>query len=339
MITRTPNASLKPLNTFGIDCRCRELVEFDSPLDLLTLFEEGFFKSDYLILGGGANTLFDTDFLDRAVLRSRCCGFGSWAASTAPGKIHISAGSGWRWDELVAKTISMGYFGLECLSGIPGDAGGAAVQNIGAYGLEISKLIDHIRVFDTATGTFSDLSNGDCGFAYRKSILKNNGNRLIVCEIALTLSTLDAWQPTLGYAGLKQRVGENPTPAGIRRCVLALRDSKLPSPYVIGSAGSFFTNPVIDLAKAQRLKAEYPGMPQFPAPGTGVKLAAGWLIEQTGWKGKSIGDAGVYEHNALVLVNLGDASGCQILALADAVANDVELKFNVRLRPEVIIVK
>lgn len=333
MITTIENASLQHYNTFGIKCTCRTLITYDSLADLEELHAQGVFKTRWLHLGAGANTLFDCDHFDGVILHSECTGF---ARSNAGAKVEVTAENGWKWDDLVAKMLSEKCYGAENLSGIPASLGGAVVQNIGAYGMEISRLLQSVDVFDTRTGESRTIPCGECGFAYRTSMFKHLGSPLIVASARFSLSGPESWQPALEYASLRDIA--HPTPEKLRAAVLSQRGAKLPDPSVIGNAGSFFVNPVVTLSQASHLSDEYPGMPQYPAP-NGVKLAAAWLIEHAGLKGYRMGDAAVDDKNALVLVNLGHATGAGILALATHVANTVARKFGVTLKPEVNVIR
>lgn len=335
MITRTPNASLLKYNTLGIDCTCSMLITYDCLSDLHTLFDEGAFRGRWLQLGAGANTLFECSHFDGTVIHSVCKDYKSASEGDS---MRVTAANGWVWDDLVRHMMADGCYGAENLSGIPASSGGAVVQNIGAYGMEIHRLITEVTTFDTRTGKFSAMTHDECNFAYRTSAFKHIGCPIIVAAAAFTMSDARSWTPCLEYAALRAQVGEAPTPQQIREAVIRQRDSKLPNPAVLGNCGSFFVNPVVSQDKATELASIYPDMPQYSATG-GIKLAAGWLIDRAGMKGYCMGNAAVDEKNALVLVNAGNATGADIMALAACVVSAVRQKFGVELTPEVNVVK
>lgn len=334
MITTSNDASLKKLNTFGIDCSCRSLITYDNPSDLKALYGQGMFADRWLHLGEGANILFETHHYDGVVLHST---YKNYESHTVGDNVILKAGNGWKWDELVQHTLECGCPGAENLSGIPASLGGAVVQNIGAYGMEICRLIESVTVFDTRTGEFRDMTCNECKFAYRTSVFKRRGCPLIVTEATLRLNDVRNWAPCLDYAALKPLCESSLSPQAIRKAVLAQRNSKLPDPAMLGNAGSFFVNPMVDEEKATELLAEHPDIPHYPSA-DGVKLSGGWLIEQSGLKGFTMGQAAVDSRNALVLVNLGGATGIDILMLAAHVMETVDEKFGVRLRPEVLVI-
>lgn len=328
MITEQ-NASLRRFNTFGLDVHADLLIEYDSVNELRRLVTTGLLGGRHLIqVGRGSNLLFVNEKFDGTVLHSGIGGIQRIDDTT------IKVGAGVVFDDLVAATIDMGLYGLENLSYIPGETGSAAVQNIGAYGVEIADRIVAVDTVDLTDGSLRRFNRDELAYGYRDSLFKHPGYRHFAVT-SVTLQLDREFHPVLTYKGLAEAVDPKSTPLHIRESVIAMRRAKLPDPAEIGSAGSFFKNPVVDGDTAARMAAENPGMPQFPADNGHVKLSAGWMIEKTGWKGRSLGNAGVYSRQALVLVNNGGAKGSEIARLAAIVADDVEARFGVRLSPEV----
>lgn len=332
------NHSLLEHNTFGIDAQCRYFVEYDSETDLKTFLSEGLPKYNlpYFHIGSGSNILFVGDYAG-IILHSAILGKEVVAEDNAA--VWLRVGAGENWDELVAWCVEQGYYGLENLSYIPGEVGAAAVQNIGAYGKEAADFIDRVEAVAVADGQFRVFSQAECNYAYRYSCFKGDEKgKYVITQVVLRLSK--SFHPDLTYGGLAREVQERHldpaslTPAQLRALVIAIRQSKLPEPSVIGSAGSFFMNPVVSEAKAQSLLALYPNIPHYAVAG-GQKIPAGWLIEQCGWKGKCRGAAGVYEKQALVLINLGGATGEEIRQLSEEIQQVVKEKFGIAIYPEV----
>lgn len=329
------NYSLKSHNTFGIDARCRQFVEFASVEEarqVAAMLRES--ALPYIIIGGGSNLLLTRDF-DGLVVRSAIRG----RELTAPGEITV--GSGENWDELVDYCINQGLYGAENLSLIPGDVGASAVQNIGAYGVEAKDLILRVEAVEIASGQVVTLCAEDCGYGYRQSRFKHEWkNRFLITHVAYRLSA--SFEPPLDYGNIRselQRKGiAEPTPRQLRDVIIAIRRAKLPDPEVEGNAGSFFMNPIVDREKYELLAAQYEGMPHYEVDAGHVKIPAGWMIDQCGWKGKSLGRAGVHDRQALVLVNRGGATGSEIVALSDAICKDVHDRFGIDIHPEVNII-
>ena len=329
-MTIIENCSLKDRNTFGMDVKADRMVEWSTPDELKGLLST--LERPVLMMGGGSNLLFMSDFrgtvLHSAVNSIDVLGY-------TDDHIHVRVGSGMVWDDFVAWCTVNGYWGVENLSAIPGEVGASAVQNIGAYGVEAKDVIDTVQTICLADGSERDFSNSECNYAYRQSIFKNElKGQYAVAYVIYTLSKVP--QPKLGYGALEQEVERlgGPTLANIRQAVIAIRESKLPDPKVLGNAGSFFMNPVISEQEFSIIRSNYPDVPSYPAPG-GVKVPAGWLIEKTGWKGRSLGPAAVYEKQALVLVNKGGATGTDVKRLADTIIADVKQKFGITLSTEV----
>ncbi|WP_372773300.1 UDP-N-acetylmuramate dehydrogenase [Mangrovibacterium sp.] len=337
MIRFEENFSLKAFNTFGVDAKARYFFEF-TELEDLPVFLASFpdwEKVPLLVMGGGSNLLFTADF-EGLVLHANIPGI--CQVKEDRNYVWVEVGAGEIWDRFVAWCVSQRFVGLENLSLIPGNVGSAPVQNIGAYGVEVCDLVDTVKGFDLKTFTDYEIPGAECRFGYRDSIFKHElKNRFIVTSVVFRLDKFAEYK--LDYGDLKAEVerrgGENLN--NIREAVIAIRESKLPDPERLGNAGSFFKNPVVANVVAEQLKSQFPAMPLYPAGEGKSKLAAGWLIDQCGWKGFRDGDAGVHEKQALVIVNHGKASGAELYALALKIQESVRKQFNVQLEPEVNI--
>lgn len=333
MIRIVDHASLLPYNTFGIDATACRLVEYSTVSDLRSICPV---KGDFLNVGVGSNLLFTGPY-QGTVLHSLICHCD--IIDRTPESVIVNVGAGVVWDDFVAWAVVSGFGGVENLSLIPGETGSAAVQNIGAYGVEAKDVIRAVNTIDLLTGRERRFPAAECDYGYRQSVFKRpEMKRYTVTSVEFELSACPS--PNLSYKALRDRVEEwgiEPTPAAIRRAVISLRQGKLPEPAKYGNAGSFFTNPVVSARQAADLLGRWPDMPHYPAP-DGVKLSAGWLIDRAGWKGKALGRAGVYSRQALVLVNLGGATGREIVDLANAVISSVKEIYGVTLTPEVNII-
>lgn len=329
-MTIRDNCSLADRNTFGMDVRADSLIDWATTDELKNALQD--IEKPVLMIGGGSNLLFMGDFKG-TVLHSTISSID--IIGSTYDHVCVKVGAGVVWDDFVAWCVVNGFWGVENLSAIPGEVGASAVQNIGAYGVEAKDVIDTVQTICLADGSERDFSNSECSYAYRQSIFKNElKGQYAVTYVIYTLSKLP--QPKLGYGALEQEVARlgGPTLANIRQAVIAIRDSKLPDPKVLGNAGSFFMNPVISEQEFNIIRSNYPDVPSYPATG-GVKVPAGWLIEKTGWKGRSLGPAAVYEKQALVLVNKGGATGADVKRLADSIIADVKQKFGITLSTEV----
>lgn len=331
------NFDLSAYNTFGINVHCNRFVEYDNIEELQGLVRS-FAATDFplLLLGGGSNLLFTDDFRG-TVLHSAIKGI---EVQDDGEYILVKVGSGEVWDDFVSLCITNGWYGVENLSHIPGEVGASAVQNIGAYGAEAKDIIYNVEAVGIATGELAEFSNEDCGYAYRHSKFKAEWRgKYIITHVTYRLAK--QFIPCLEYGNLRSELNErgmvNPTAAQVRSVIIDIRNAKLPDPNVTGNAGSFFMNPIIGKDKFVELLKANPGMPHFIVDATHVKIPAGWLIEKCGWKGKSLGHAGVHPKQALVLVNLGAASGKEIVRLCKAIQEDVANKFGIPLVPEVNI--
>ncbi|GAB3295104.1 UDP-N-acetylmuramate dehydrogenase [Hymenobacter tenuis] len=332
------NVSLRPYNTFGLDVKARLFARFTSVDELRALLALPELQATQkLILGGGSNLLFTQDF-DGIVLKNEIRGLDiiSQDEETA----LVRAGAGESWHGLVQYTLEQDLSGIENLSLIPGTVGAAPLQNIGAYGSELKDTFERLEALEISTGQLRTFSASECGFGYRESVFKGPlKNQFIVTGVVLRLSRQA--KPNISYGAIKTTLEDmgiegDATPRQISEAVMQIRRSKLPDPTQIGNAGSFFKNPEVSQAKYDELKAQHPEIPGYPVPG-GVKVPAGWLIEQCGWKGQRRGAHGVHDKQALVLVNHGGAQGQDIRELAFDIIASVREKFGIELHPEVNI--
>ena len=332
------NYSLKEHNTFGIDAKCRRFIEFEDDEEAFEVAEI-LRKSalPYIIIGGGSNLLLTRDF-DGIVVRSGIKGHYFEEDFTCE---RMTCGSGEVWDDMVATSLKAGYYGLENLSLIPGDVGASAVQNIGAYGVEAKDFILCVWMVEIATGKPWMIGNEECEYGYRQSRFKQDWkNRFLITRVTYGLAR--TFRPRLDYGNIRSELERRgitePTAEQVRDVIIDIRNAKLPDPKVEGNAGSFFMNPVVTRNRYEKLAALYPDMPHYKVDSRHEKIPAGWMIEQCGWKGKSLGRAGVHDKQALVLVNRGGATGAEIVALSDAIRQDVKARFGIDIHPEVNII-
>lgn len=358
--------SLLHHNTFGIDATCEHFVEYSSTAELETILSRLVGSGErWMHIGGGSNLLFLCDHYDGTILHSQIKGIE--VCDEDDDTVILRVGAGEDWDGFVDYCVSHGWYGLENLSFIPGEVGASAVQNVGAYGVEAGDLIETVEGFiigsnlrDNAAAMLNGeqpdatadsdttisptvIDHADCQYAYRSSVFKHElKRRFIVTHVWYRLSK--HFTPVMTHAAvtrLLESKGIDPqdcTAQQVRDSIIEVRKAKLPDPKEIGSAGSFFMNPVVPEDKANALLAEYPTMPHYPAPG-GVKIPAGWLIEQCGWKGKQLGAAGVHPMQALVLINCGGAKGSDVEHLAFTIQDDVRKKFGIEIHPEVLFIQ
>jgi UDP-N-acetylmuramate dehydrogenase len=328
--------SLKKYNTFGLDYKTDSLIIISSEDEAISLFSNRkVLKEPLFILGGGSNILFTKDF-NGTIIHPEIKGIE--IIEQINETIIISAGAGVPWDELVQWTVNNGYGGLENLSFIPGTVGATPVQNIGAYGVEVKDTIEKVVAISLADGTHREFTNEECRFGYRESIFKGELKGMyLITSVWYRLATNPS--PNTVYGSLSEEVQRlGPVSLStVRQAVINIRMSKLPDPDKIGNAGSFFKNPVITQSLSEELLRKYPQLPAFKDHTGLAKIAAGWLIDQCGWKGKCIGDAGVHDKQALVLVNHGKATGPEILKLSETISKSVFDKFGIRLQTEVEI--
>ena len=331
---------MKIENTFGIKAEAKILITYNSEQELLeaiSRIHEQHEGLPLLHIGCGSNLLFLSDY-DGIVLKSNIKGF--TIKQETEKDVVVEVGSGEICDEFIEQAISRGWYGMENLSLIPGQVGAAAVQNIGAYGVEAQDVIEEVKGISLKDGSERIWKQEDCKYGYRRSIFKEElwGKYAIV---RVTFRLKKHFEPKLQYGGLVKAIEQaglslnTLTAKQLRQVIIDIRRAKLPAPKEQGNAGSFFKNPVVPKEQAERLLSEYPTMPNYPADEEKVKLAAGWLIEQAGWKGKSLGPAAVHDRQALVLVNKGGASGSDIQRLCEAIKKDVKERFDINLEPEV----
>jgi UDP-N-acetylmuramate dehydrogenase len=331
------NISLKKYNTFGFGYKADCLILLKSEKEAISLLRgEISREKPLLIVGSGSNILFTGDFKGTIL----CPEIGGIKIEEQNQKdVLISAGAGVNWDNLVEWTVNKGFGGLENLSLIPGLVGATPVQNIGAYGVEVKDTIEKVRAVSTVDGTITEFNNNDCRFEYRNSFFKDkNKGKYLITKVYYRLATSPLLK--LDYGSLNEEIKKqgDVTLKNVRQAVINIRRSKLPDPKIIGNAGSFFKNPVVSIHIAENLKKVYPQIPVYEDQSGGIKLAAGWMIDQCGWKGKRIGDAGVHDKQALVLVNYGKAKGKEIYYLSEEIKKTVCEKFSVELEREVEVI-
>jgi len=331
--------SLKPYNTFGLPAVAQSLVRIASDADVRQVVDHPELgRAPKFILGGGSNIVLTRD-MPAVVLKVEVRGM-RLVEERADAWV-VEAGAGENWHEFVAWTLDQGWPGLENMALIPGTVGAAPVQNIGAYGLELKDRFESLDAVDLVTGRSVTLGPSICAFGYRDSVFKHAlAGRTLITRVRLRLPR--PWQPVLGYLDIERRMREtgvsNPTARQVFDWVCAIRRAKLPDPAVIGNAGSFFKNPVVTPEQCRDIIGRDPEIVHYPMPDGSVKLAAGWMIDACGWKGKAVGQAAVYEKQALVLVNRGGAIGSEVMTLARAIQESVYGRFGIRLEPEPVVV-
>ena len=327
--------SLLPYNTFGIDVSASRFLEYASVAELKEYIAQGAVTTPFLHIGGGSNLLFTKDY-DGLILHSRIGGIEVTAEDSQT--VSLRVGAGVVWDDFVACCVEHGWYGAENLSLIPGEVGASAVQNIGAYGVEVKDLITAVETVNVQ-GYGRVYSVEECEYAYRSSIFKRPENKSVfVTYVRFRLSKEERY--TLDYGTIRQELAKYPAPTLpiVRKVIIEIRESKLPDPKVMGNAGSFFMNPIVAKEKLEALQRDYPRIPYYELPDGRVKIPAGWMIDQCGWKGKSLGPAALHDKQALVLVNRGGAKGSDIVALSDAVRASVRDKFGIDIHPEVNVI-
>ncbi len=337
MLNIQQNISLKTFNTFGIDVKAAHLTICSNTEDLVDyLSDSKMLAQPILVLGGGSNILFTKDF-EGTIIYPRIKGME--VVQEDENTVWLKVGAGEVWDDLVEYCVQNNWYGLENLSYIPGNVGASPVQNIGAYGVEAQDCIETVHgvLLDNAASFM--YTKAQCQFGYRQSIFKNElKGQTVITSVIFKLSKQPVF--TLNYGHVKEAVEANGaiTLDNIRKTIIDIRKSKLPEPEELGNAGSFFKNPVIHRDVFKHLQEEHPHAPHYPVDDHHVKVPAGWLIETAGWKGKSMGPAGVHEQQALVLVNHGQASGMDILKLANRIIVDIRAHFDITLEPEVNVI-
>ena len=333
-----PDFPLKEYNTFGIEAKAKLFARFESVAELQELLQmQEIRQEEKLILGGGSNLLFTKDF-GGVVLQNGIKGIE--VVQEDEEHVYLKAGGGEVWHDFVLYTLQQNYGGAENLSLIPGTVGAAPLQNIGAYGVELKDIFQELEAVHLQTGEVHSFDSATCKFGYRESVFKNEmKGQYVVTSVTFRLHKKHTLNTSYGaiQTTLEEMQVQQPSIQDISAAVCHIRQSKLPDPKQIGNAGSFFKNPEIPLAQYQKLKEQYPSVPSYPVSDTTVKVPAGWLIEQCGWKGKVLGNYGVHKNQALVLVNYGGAKGEHLRQLANDIIASVEQKFGIRLHPEVNI--
>jgi len=332
------NKSLKNYNTFGLDVKADFFTSVHSIDELITVWKDGrFSQTQKMFLGGGSNVLLTKDFQGLIIHN---CLKGIEVVNRDENFVFVKAASGEGWHDFVLYCIDNGFGGVANMSLIPGSVGAGPMQNIGAYGVEMKDVFYELEALNLSTLQIEKFTNADCKFGYRESVFKNEKkNQFFIASVTFRLNL----HPTVNstYGAIQQQLQtmnvENPTIKNVSDAVIAIRSSKLPNPAVLGNSGSFFKNPEVSSNEYERLKNEFPNVVAYPT-NSGYKLAAGWLIEQCGWKGKIVGNCGSHKDQALVLVNYGNATGDEIYQLALSIQQSVLDKFNVRITPEVNIV-
>ena len=319
-------------NTFGIEVTAARLLEYRSEEELRELIAGGEIVCPYLHIGGGSNLLFIKDY-EGTVLHSLIGGIEVVAQDEE--RVQVRVGAGVVWDDFVAHCVEHGWYGAENLSLIPGEVGASAVQNIGAYGVEVKDLISSVETINIR-GEKRVYRVDECEYAYRKSLFKRAEMKSVfVTYVNFNLSRKEHY--TLDYGTIREELAKCPVTdlKTLRKVIIDIRESKLPDPKVLGNAGSFFMNPIVSRECFEELQRRYPTMPYYEVDAERVKIPAGWMIDRCGWKGKALGPAAVHDKQALVLVNLGGATGADVMALSDAVRASVKEKFGIDIQPEV----
>ncbi|MEJ6582655.1 MAG: UDP-N-acetylmuramate dehydrogenase [Crocinitomicaceae bacterium] len=331
------NIPLKEFNTFGIQSIAKRFSRFSNKEELDEILRQRN-NDSLLVLGGGSNILFTKDF-DGLVIRNEIKGFE--IIETSDEAVIVKSGAGEVWHEFVLNCIDHDFGGIENLSLIPGSIGASPMQNIGAYGIEIKDVFHSLEAYEIKTGEIKTFNHSECKFGYRESVFKRElKDQFIVLSVSFKLTKNHQINSSYGAinAELEENGIKNPSIKDISNAVIAIRSSKLPNPKEIGNAGSFFKNPVVDIEVLREIQKDYENAPNYPAGEGKVKLAAGWLIEQAGWKGKTISTYGVHKNQALVLVNYSNSQGNDIFDLSTSIIEDVRTKFGVELEREVNII-
>lgn len=333
MLLVQKNINLKPYNTLALDSVAEYFVEINSRRNLQDAFDYARkHQLNTLILSGGSNVLLP-EKINALVMKMNIQGIELTDENDEFVCLKVEAGQ--VWHDFVCYTTQQGYYGLQNLALIPGLVGASPVQNIGAYGVEVGDFIDYVEVYDTATNMIGYLSKEDCQFAYRDSIFKRQAGRFVIISVYFRLLKQPNW--VLDYGDLKRAVGDDLSAENVQQQIINIRQSKLPDPKQLANVGSFFKNPIITQQNFVDILANYPQIPHYPQANGDVKLAAGWLIEQAGWKGKRLGQVGMYERQALVLVNYADATLSDVQQTYHQVQQDVWQKFAVHLEPEPVL--
>ena len=333
------NYPLLKLNTFGVDVKAKYFTSINTINELIELTKTNLFKDlELLILGGGSNILFTKDFDGLVILNNIK---GKEIIDQNQQSIFLKIGAGENWHELVMYCVDNGWGGIENLSLIPGNTGTAPMQNIGAYGVEIKETFVQLEALEISSGKIVKFNNSDCEFGYRESVFKNKmKNQYIILNITLELKKNPVLNINYGdvKAILESQNIKNPAIKEVSNAIISIRQSKLPDPKKIGNSGSFFKNPIVSLNQLELIKKKYPNVVNYEINENEFKIAAGWLIERAGWKGKKFNNYGVHEKQALVLVNYGLANGMEIFELSEKIILDIKDKFGITLEREVNII-
>lgn len=333
------NYPLLKLNTFGVDVKAKYFISINTVNELIELTKTKVFKDlQLLILGGGSNILFTKDFDGLVILNNIK---GKEIIDQTQESIFLKIGAGENWHELVMYTVDNGWGGIENLSLIPGNTGTAPMQNIGAYGVEIKETFVELEALEISSGKIVKFNNSDCEFGYRESVFKNKmKNQYIILNITLELKKNPVLNINYGdvKAILESQNINNPSIKEVSNTIISIRQSKLPDPKIIGNSGSFFKNPIVSLNQLEFIKKKYPNVVNYKINENEFKIAAGWMIERAGWKGKKFNNYGVHEKQALVLVNYGLANGMEIFNLSEEIILDIKDKFGITLEREVNII-
>jgi UDP-N-acetylmuramate dehydrogenase len=333
------NISLQPYNTFGIDVKSELFMEWNSIKDVVDYCLSNELKSkNRLVLGGGSNMLLTQDFEGIAIKNNI---LGKEIISENDESVVVKVGGGEVWHDIVLWTIAQGWNGMENMSLIPGSIGAAPIQNIGAYGKELKDVFVELEAIDLSTGELKEFSLEECNFGYRNSVFKNKlKGKYVIVSVTIRLSKHPDFN--ISYGTISQELDKmgikDLSAKSISDAVIAIRKSKLPDPVKLGNSGSFFKNPLISEGLYEEVKFEHPGLPSYPAGNNLVKVPAGWLIDQAGWKGKRVGKCGVHNKQALVLVNYGGATGQEIFQLSERIIADVIQKYGIELEREVNVI-
>lgn len=327
-------ASLKNFNTLALHSQARWFITVENEADLVTVLQSEIAQDNpVFILSGGSNLLL-SELIDAVVIHPLIKGITVLQQDSQHIWVEVMAGE--EWHPFVQYAIAQGWYGLENLSLIPGFVGASPIQNIGAYGVEVSQYIDSIKAWHIPTATWHTLLPEQCAFAYRDSLFKQQAGDWVISRVVFKLFKQP--QLVLSYGDVKQQAGEHPTPASVAKAIINIRQSKLPDPKVIANVGSFFKNPLINHEHYQQLKIQYPEISGYSQPDGTIKIAAGWLIDQAGWKGKAMGSVAMYDKQALVLVNYGIASLNDVEKLSQAVQQSVWQQFAIQLEREPVLV-
>lgn len=330
------NFNLLKYNTFGIEAKCNRFIELCSAEEAISILPS-IYGTNFLLLGGGSNVLFNSDY-SGTVIHSAIKGI---EVNVSDNDIYLRFGSGENWDKFVEYCVDNQYYGTENLSLIPGDVGASAVQNIGAYGSEVKDIIYQVEAIEIESGKLVKFENSDCEYSYRHSRFKADWkNKYFITYVTYKLSR--QFNPNIDYGNIRKALEAksitNPSAQELREVIIGIRQEKLPDPEIIGNAGSFFMNPIVTREKFESLLSIFPDMPHYKVDETREKIPAGWMIDKCGWKGKSLGNAGVHDKQALVLVNRGGATGKDIVKLCQTIQKDVLAKFGIEIKPEVNII-